>query len=128
MKACLNNDMMFKPLSFEYSADTFARNVEDQLLVGESIMIAPVYEQNAQGRYVYLPEDMLLVVFKSSALRRYQVLRKGLHFIPVAVNEVPLFVRKDRILPLCRTCQCTDEMDTSMFEMIAYADNSVEYK
>ncbi len=128
MKACLNNDMLFKPLSFEYSADTFARNVEDQLLVGESIMIAPVYEQNAQGRYVYLPEDMLLVVFKSSALRRYQVLRKGLHFIPVAVNEVPLFVRKDRILPLCRTCQCTDEMDTSMFEMIAYADTSVEYR
>ena len=71
---------------------------------------------------------MLLVVFKSSALRRYQVLRKGLHFIPVAVNEVPLFVRKDRILPLCRTCQCTDEMDTSMFEMIAYADTSVEYR
>ena len=67
MKACLNNDMMFKPLAFEYPSDSFARIVEDQLLVGESIMIAPVYEQNAIGRYVYLPEDMLLVVFKSSS-------------------------------------------------------------
>ncbi|MBQ8134173.1 MAG: alpha-glucosidase [Clostridia bacterium] len=127
MKSCLNNDMMFKPLSFEYPADNFARTVEDQLLVGESIMIAPIYEQNAIGRYVYLPEDMLLVIFKSSSVRRYQIMKKGMHYIPAAINEVPLFVRKNKLLPLCRTTQCTDNMDTSMFEIIAYTDDNIEY-
>lgn len=24
-------------------------------MIGESLLIAPVYEQNARGRYVYLP-------------------------------------------------------------------------
>ena len=28
-------------------------------MIGESLLIAPVYEQNARGRYVYLPEEML---------------------------------------------------------------------
>ncbi len=128
MKACLNNDMMFKPLAFEYPSDSFARIVEDQLLVGESIMIAPVYEQNAIGRYVYLPEDMLLVVFKSSSVRRYQIMKKGMHFVQAAVNEVPLFIRRNKLLPLCRTAQCTDQLDTSMFEIIAFTDDNIEYR
>ena len=128
MKACLNDDMFFKPLSFEYPADDFARNIEDQLMVGESIMIAPVYEQNARGRYVYLPEDMLLVIFKSSSQRRFQQLKKGLHYIPAALDEVPLFIRKNKMLPLCRTSECTDKMDTSMFEIIAYTSENIEFE
>lgn len=127
MKACLGNDMLFKPLAFEYPSDDFARTVEDQLIVGESIMIAPIYEQNAVGRYVYLPEDMLLVVFKSSAVRRYQVLKKGIHYISADINEVPIFIRKNKLLPLCRTSDCTDNMDTSMFEIIAYTNENIEY-
>ena len=39
--------------------------MEDQLIVGESIMLAPVYLQNAVGRSVYLPEDMKLIRFRS---------------------------------------------------------------
>ena len=127
MKACLNNDMLFKPLAFEYPNDSFACTIEDQLVLGESIMIAPVYEPNAVGRYVYLPEDMLLVIFKSSSVRKYQIMKKGMHYIPVAANEVPLFIRRNKLLPLCRTSQCTDEMDTSMFEIIAFTDDNIEY-
>ncbi len=127
MKACLNNDMLFKPLAFEYPTDGFARNVEDQLILGDSLMLAPVYEQNARGRYVYLPEDMLLVVFRSSSVRRYQVLQKGIHYIFADVNEVPVFIRKGKLLPLCRTAQCTDALDTSMFEIIAYTDRETQY-
>ena len=97
------------------------------IIVFESIMIAPVYEPNAVGRYVYLPEDMLLVIFKSSSVRKYQIMKKGMHYIPVAANEVPLFIRRNKLLPLCRTSQCTDEMDTSMFEIIAFTDDNIEY-
>ena len=63
MKAALTDDMMFKPLAFEYPEDRMAVNVEDQLMLGNEIMIAPVYTQNAIGRYVYLPEAMMLVRF-----------------------------------------------------------------
>ena len=53
MKAVLNDDMYFKPLGFVYPDDKMAIRVEDQLILGNEIMIAPVYEQNARGRYVY---------------------------------------------------------------------------
>lgn len=50
MKSALNSEMYFKPLSFVYTDDKFASQVEDQLLVGDSLMTAPVYNQNAKGR------------------------------------------------------------------------------
>ena len=68
MKAALGGDMYFMPLSFVYTEDSFASQVEDQLLVGDSLMTAPVYTQNAEGRYVYLPEEMALLRFRSLTL------------------------------------------------------------
>ena len=48
MKAALQYDMYFKPLSFVYQSDEIAKEIEDQLLIGNEIMIAPVYTQNAK--------------------------------------------------------------------------------
>ena len=42
MKAALNDDMYFKPLGFVYPDDKMAIRVEDQLMLGNEIMIAPV--------------------------------------------------------------------------------------
>ncbi len=126
MKACLNNEMMFRPIAFDFPNDEMAAQVEDQLMLGDGIMLTPVYQQNVSGRYVYLPEDMLYINFQSSSKRKYQVMRKGHHYIHVALNEVPLFLRKGKILPLCRTTDCTDNLDTSKLELIAYADSLLE--
>ena len=41
--------MMFRPLSFDYPGDTFARQVEDQVMVGDGLMITPVYTQTPRG-------------------------------------------------------------------------------
>lgn len=54
MKAAIKNDMYFKPLSSYIRKMNMQSQVEDQLMVGESLMCAPVYTQNATGRYVYL--------------------------------------------------------------------------
>ena len=63
MKAALNGDMLFRPLAFVYPEDEIAAQTEDQLMLGDQVMIAPVYTQNAIGRMVYLPEEMLFVKF-----------------------------------------------------------------
>ncbi len=47
MKAALNYDMYFSPMGFVYPNDKIAVRVEDQLMLGIEILIAPVYEQNA---------------------------------------------------------------------------------
>lgn len=126
MKACLNDGMMFKPLSFEYRSDDFAARVEDQLMVGDSIMIAPVYEQNAKGRYVYLPEDMLFVKLSGNKVVCKQPVTKGHHYINVAMDEVPLFVKKNAVLPLCMPASSTEQLNTNNLQLISYGD-STEY-
>ena len=100
MKAALGDDMYMLPLSFVYGEDARARRVEDQVLVGDSIMIAPVYEQNALGRYVYLPEEMKLLRFRAADDYVEEILPAGDHYIPLELNEVPVFLRKGKVLPL----------------------------
>ncbi|MBR5968305.1 MAG: alpha-glucosidase [Lachnospiraceae bacterium] len=110
LKAALNDEMLFRPLGFDYEDDDFAHTVEDQLLLGEGLMIAPVYQQNAVGRYVYLPEEMLFIRFKSATEYKLEVLSAGHHYIECALTEVPLFLRRGNILPLGNVQVCTDDM------------------
>ena len=100
MKAILTDDMLMLPLSFEYPEDRRAAHTEDQLLVGESIMIAPVYQQNAEGRYVYLPEDMKLLRFRSPGDYDEEMLPAGDHYVSCGLSEVLIFLRKGHVLPM----------------------------
>lgn len=100
MKAVFSFDMFFKPLCFVFDKDEQAAQAEDQLLVGDSIMIAPVVCQNQTGRYVYLPEDMLLITFSTAEDMDLKPMKKGHHYVTVWEHEVIIFVRKNRLLPL----------------------------
>ena len=124
MKACLEDGMMFRPVAFDYTDDEFASQVEDQLMVGDSIMIAPVYQQNAKGRYVYLPEDMLFVKLSGENVTVKEEMKKGHHYIDVAMDEVPLFIKKGAVLPLCKPALSTEKLDLNSLQLIAYGDNA----
>jgi alpha-glucosidase len=79
VKAVLTDSMYFRALGFDYPSDERARRTEDELLLGESLLIAPVYEQNAAGRYVYLPEDMIQVTWQNEKAVQ-QNIAKGDHY------------------------------------------------
>ncbi len=121
-------DMMFRPLAFDYHGDKRARGVEDQLMLGGELMIAPVYEQNARGRYVYLPEDMLFVLFDGADRFEAKRLEKGDHYIEVGLNQVPVFIRRNRLLPLCRAAQTTSALDRNTLELIGWTNGAAEYE
>lgn len=126
MKAALKGDMMFKPLAFEFPEDEVAKRVEDQILLGNEVMIAPVYTQNAIGRYVYLPEEMTAVRMNAGKLSFTQM-EKGHHFVEIAENEVVFYIRKDKAIPLCKPAMCTEELDTKNLELIGTGSEYVLY-
>ena len=126
MKAALTDDMMFKPLAFEYPEDRMAVNVEDQLMLGNEIMIAPVYTQNAIGRYVYLPEAMMLVRFCPDGKIEQTEMPKGHHFVEVPLNEVILFIRQGKCIPLVDAAECVDEIDMDSLQLIGYANSTYQ--
>ncbi len=106
-----NDDMMFRPLAFDYPDDKIAREIEDQLMLGDECMIAPIYEQNKNGRAVYLPEDMTFVKLSGENIKT-EKLKKGLNYIDVALNEVPLFIKNGKNIPLAKPALNTAELDT----------------
>lgn len=120
MKAALTDDMYFRPLAFVYPEDKFAVQVEDQLMLGNEIMIAPVYVQNAKGRYVYLPEEMKFVKFLPDGTIREEILSAGHHYVEVALNEVPLFIRKGKCIPVAKTAPCVAKICTDHMELLGY--------
>ena len=120
MKAALNDDLYFKPLAFVYPEDKMAVRIEDQLILGNEIMIAPVYEQNGKGRYVYLPEEMKFVKFLPDGSISEELLGQGIHYVDIALNEVPLFIRKGKCIPVAETAECVEEIDTEHLRMIGY--------
>lgn len=95
-----NNKMMFTPVGLAFPGDKEARHIEDQLLLGNDLMIAPIYKANAVGRDVYLPEDMTLYLMKSDTDYQTKELSKGHHYIYADIDEVPVFVRKGKKLQL----------------------------
>ena len=110
-KAAESGGMYFKPLSFIYRSDARAAEIEDQLLVGDDIMIAPVCEQNASGRYVYLPESMNMYRFRSENDYDSVRLPSGDHYISLKLNEVAVFVRPDRAFYLVPSAMRVEELD-----------------
>lgn len=120
MKAALDDDLYFKPLAFTYPKDSMALQVEDQLMLGNEIMIAPVYTQNAKGRYVYLPEKMKFVKFLSDGTLYEQTLPAGHHYVEIALNEVPLFIRQNKCIPLAPSAEHVEAIDTKNLTLIGY--------
>lgn len=120
MKAALNDDLYFKPLAFTYPEDSMALQVEDQLMLGDEIMIAPIYTQNAKGRYVYLPEEMKFVKFLSDGTLYEQTLSAGHHYVEIALNEVPLFIRKGKCIPLASPAEYVEAINTKDLSLIGY--------
>ena len=128
MKAALRNGMYFRPLAFDYPADSRAVHIQDQLMLGGDCMIAPVYEQNAAGRYVYLPEDMLMIRFRSAEDYDTAPLKAGDHWISLKLNEFPLFVKKNRAVLLCRGGESTEALDDTCFTVIGQVEEEGAYE
>lgn len=129
MKAVLRDEMMFKPLAFEYEHDEMAAEVEDQLMLGDDIMIAPVYTQNATGRYVYLPEDMTFIKFVRDGQIKKQQLTQGVHYVEIDLHEIPLFIKKGHKIPVVKQSIIEDkQLRTKIMECsLNYQQQDFEY-
>ena len=130
MKAALENTSYFRPLAFDYPDDPDAREVEDQLLLGEGLMAAPVYVQNAHGRHVYLPEPMKLLRLRAVDDYDEEILPAGHHYIRCALDEMLLFIRPGHIVPVAQPANSTSELDDASLTLWSFLPDgeSAEYR
>ncbi len=85
---------LMRPMVLQYEKDAETRNMNGQFMIGESLLAAPVVEQGATRKMVYLPEGDWYDYQSGEKLEggRY-VIRKA------ALEECPLFVKAGSIIP-----------------------------
>ena len=127
VKSCVKNESFFRPLSFDYPDDSRCLEINDQLMLGSEIMVAPVYTQNAKGRMIYLPENMILVRFMPDGSIQQSEISAGDHYIPVALNEVVMFVKKGYVVPVAKPAQNSDKLDYENLELIGDISSKATY-
>ena len=129
MKAAVRNTMMFRPLGFAYPDDRIARETEDQLMLGEELMIAPVMEQNRSGRSVYLPERMRVLHFTGDELRSVEDLEPGLHYMEMPLGDNCLFLREGKKFPLAPAgAEYTVNVPVNELELFSFGADPAAYE
>jgi len=115
---------IMRALVQDFPNDPKVRDLGTQYLFGPSLLVAPVYQQGATSRTVYLPAGANWVDFYSGArLSGGQEVQAD-----APVTRIPLFVREGSILPTGPEIQSTaDKQDGSLLLTIyAGADGSFD--
>ena len=90
-------------------------------------MIAPILEEGATSRQVYLPEEMIMVRFdgENFSEKKYSA---GNIEVKIPLNEVVFFIRKDHAICVSRNLvQSTKDMDLWDVKKIGYDTTYNQY-
>ncbi len=85
---------MMRPLVYDWPNDPLAIAVDDEFLLGDSLLVAPLLEENAESRTVYLPQGQWIGLFD-------QIWYDGGQTVTAGGNSwLPVFLRRGFGLPL----------------------------
>lgn len=80
---------MMRPLVYEWPDDPNAVNCEDEYLFGDSLLIAPLLDESAESRPVYLPAGQWVELFTRKKFDGRQIVHVG------GNGKLPVFARAD---------------------------------
>lgn len=92
---------LMRALMLEYPDDPETANLNTEFLFGKELLVAPVTEEGAASKKVYLPEG------KWIDFHHPETIYDGKQWIdyPVSLETTPLFVRKGSIVPMMPVMQ-----------------------
>lgn len=79
-------DPIIRPLVYEFESDENAYNINDEYMVGEHILYAPILEKEKDSRKVYLPNDKWLEFNSNTEFQGPCYLK--------STGDMPIFIRK----------------------------------
>ena len=87
-QACVAGNMpMMRPLSFLWPEDEAALACEDEYMLGDALLAAPLLEENAESRQVYLPEGEWIGFFDRKPYQGKQMICTDCD------GKIPVFIR-----------------------------------
>ncbi|MFK5604831.1 glycoside hydrolase family 31 protein [Haloferax volcanii] len=114
---------IFQPLVYQFQDDDEVRNIADQFLFGDDMLLAPVVEAGATERDVYLPAGETWVDFWTN-----EVYDGGQWMtVDVPIDHLPIYVRKDSVIPMREMQQYTGEKPLTTLQLNTYLDEETSY-
>ncbi|PKM52644.1 MAG: alpha-glucosidase [Firmicutes bacterium HGW-Firmicutes-7] len=126
MKAALNNKLIFSNLIFEYQGAR-ERDIDNQILCGDSLMLAPIYKNNSRGRMVYLPEDMALWKVKDYRENELELMKKGDHYVNIRLDETPIFIKINKLLIVGNAAEAVEKINNSKLKILGFVKDFASY-
>ncbi len=93
--ACTTGIPLMRPLVLEFPTDPRVFNLSDQYLFGREILVAPIVDEGATQRTVYLPAGGWVDFWTDTVYTGPCSLT-----VPAPLDTLPLFIRQGTILPL----------------------------
>jgi alpha-glucosidase len=86
---------LFRPLLLNFQSDANTLTIDDEFMVGDDLLAAPVTEAGATSRLVYLPAGTWFDYWTGAPQAGERTIR-----VSAPLETIPLFVRGGAILPL----------------------------
>ncbi|MGN0298735.1 MAG: glycoside hydrolase family 31 protein [Lachnospiraceae bacterium] len=111
---------ILRPLVLHYQNDPEVKNCNDEFMVGEHILVAPVLEQGKTMRMVYLPEGIWYDYWTKEEVQGNQyILREA------PIDVCPIYVKAGSILPNYPLQQYIGEKEIKTLELDVYPGDGV---
>jgi len=118
---------ILRPLLFEYPEDETTYTADDEFLVGEALLVAPITRPGTEHRHVYLPRGCWFHYWTGE---RFDGPAHVLAHAPL--GEPPLYVRANTAVPMGPEMAHTGEKATNPLTLLLYptegADESTLYE
>jgi alpha-glucosidase len=103
-EACTSGVPIMRPLVLAYPNDPQVHNLSDEYLFGRDILVAPVLDEGAVERTVYLPAGEWFNFWTDESLSGPRSLK-----VDADLDTIPLFIRHGAIIPTGPDLQYTSE-------------------
>lgn len=98
---------IMRPIWWSHPTPT-AMTTDDEFMVGDFILVAPVIEDRARARTVYLPSGQWYNVWTQEMMEGEQN-----HHVNVPFDQLPVFIKAGAIIPLADNVSSTQEWAAS---------------
>ena len=95
---------VMRPLVLHYPNDPNVRNLNGEFLVGEQLLVAPVLEQGARHKMVYLPEGVWYDFWTGERKEGNQFFLRE-----APIDVCPMYVKEGSIIPTYEVMQYVEE-------------------
>lgn len=106
----LTGQPVMRPLWYQYPDDKQTYLIDDEYMVGNDILVAPVVKQGMTTRGIYLPVGAEWLDWWTG-----EKIESGkIHYLQPPLDRIPIFARVGAVIPTQSTIQHTGEMPSAV--------------